>query len=158
MAEKRILVGNVYDDFKVGQVFKHHWGRTIFESDNMLFTTLTLTHNPMYFNKHYAKRFGHDNVVVNPALAFHVTLGLTVEDLSEAGSGPFLGVDNLMFRRPVYPGDTLYAESIVIDKRESKSRPEFGIVSWKTVAKNQNGDIVLEYERRNLIIKKRIGT
>lgn len=156
MTVKKILPGNSYDDFEVGQVFKHHWGRTISESDNILFSSLTMAYNPLYFNKEYAKQFGHDNVVVNPLFVFKVILGLSVEDLSEAG-GPFLGVDNLLFHLPVYPGDTVYSESTVIDKRESKSRPEFGIVSWKTVGKNQKGDIVLEYERRNLVSKKGLG-
>lgn len=154
MTTKKILVGNLYEDFEVGQVFKHHWGRTISEAENLIFTSLTMTYNPMYFNKEYAKRFGHNNMVVNPLIVFNVVLGLSVEDLSEVG-GPFLGVDKLIFHRPVYPGDTLYAESTVIDKRESKSRPEYGIVSWKTVGKNQKGDIVVEYERRNLSSKKR---
>lgn len=154
MTTKEISVGNLYEDFVVGQVFKHHWGRTISEAENLIFTSLTMTYNPMYFNKEYAKRFGHNNMVVNPLIVFNVVLGLSVEDLSEVG-GPFLGVDKLIFHRPVYPGDTLYAESTVIDKRESKSRPEYGIVSWKTVGKNQKGDIVVEYERRNLSSKKR---
>jgi len=154
MTTKKISVENSYEKFEVGQVFKHHWGRTIAESDNVLFTTLTMTFNPMYFNKEYAKRFAHDSVVVNPLLVFDVILGLSVEDLSEGG-GPFLSVDNLTFHKPVYPGDTLYAESAVIDKRESKSRPDYGIVGWKTVGKNQKGDIVLEYERRNLVPRRK---
>ena len=153
MAEEKILRGNLYNHFEVGQVFKHHWGRTLVNSDNILFTTLTMNFNPMYFNKEYAKRFGHKDMVINALLVFKVILGLSVEDLSEIG-GPFLGVDNLFFRKPVYPGDTLYAESTVIDKRVTKSRPDFGIVTWKTVGKNERGEVVIEYERRNLVSKK----
>lgn len=150
MAEIRVRRGHVYDDFEAGQVFKHHWGRTLVESDNILFTTLTLNFNPLYFNREYAKRLGHPDMVINPLLVFKVILGLSVEDLSEIG-GPFLGVDKMIFHRPVYPGDTLYSESTVIDKRTSKSRPDFGIVSWKTIGKNQKGEVVIGYERRNLV-------
>ncbi len=153
MAEKRLRRGHLYNDFDLGQVFRHHWGRTIFESDNILFTTLTMNYNPLYFNREYAKRFGHKDIVVNPILVFKFVLGLSVEDLSEIG-GPFLGVDNLQFLKPVYPGDTIYAQSEVIDKRESTSRPNFGIVSWHTIGKNQNGELVIEYDRRNLVGKK----
>lgn len=150
MAEIRVRRGHVFDEFEVGQVFKHHWGRTLVESDNILFTTLTLNFNPLYFNREYAQRFGHPDMVVNPLLVFKMILGLSVEDLSEIG-GPFLGVDKMTFHRPVYPGDTLYAESTVIDKRTSKSRPEFGIVGWHTVGKNQKGETVIDFERRNLV-------
>ncbi len=156
MAIKKKTIGNVYGDFEVGQLFKHHWGRTITQTDNVLLTTLTMNFNPLYFNKEYAKRFGHKDTVINPMLVFHIALGLTVEDLSEAGRGPFLGVDNVVFHKSVYPDDTIYAESKVIDKRESKSRPEFGIVAWETAARNQNSELVLEFVRRNLIAKERL--
>ena len=153
MAEKKIVRGNLYHDFEVGHVFKHHWGRTVVNSDNIMFTTLTMNFNPLYFNREYAQRFGHRDMVVNPLLVFKFILGLSVEDLSEIG-GPFLGVDNLRFLTAVYPGDTLYAESTVIDKRISEKRPDFGIVAWKTIGKNQRGEVVIEYERRNLISVK----
>ena len=153
MTDKVVKIGNLYDDFEVGQVFRHHWGRTITETDNTLYTTLTMHFNPLYFNREYAERFGHKNVVINPMLVFHTVLGISVEDLSEAGRGPFLGVDDVRFLRPVYPGDTLYAASKVIDKRESNSRPEFGIVTWDTVGLRSDGDEVIRLTRRNLISK-----
>jgi len=155
MVEKKIQRGNLYDRFEVGQVFKHHWGRTLVNSDNILFTTLTMNFNPMYFNREYAKRFGHKDMVINPYMVFKLVLGLSVEDLSEIG-GPFLGLDNMNFLKPVYPGDTIYAESTVIDKRKSEKRPDFGIVTWKTTGKNQNGEVVIEFERRNLVAVKRM--
>ena len=155
MTEIKVELGNLYDDFVVGQVFKHHWGRTITQADNVLFTTLTMHYNPLYFNKEYAKRFGYKDTVINPMLVFHTVLGLTVEDLSEAARGPFLGVENVEFKGVLYPGDTLYAQSKTIDKRESKSRPEFGIVTWQTVGLNQNNEVVLQYTRSNLVSKER---
>ena len=101
--------GNRYEDFEPGRVFEHHWGRTITESESTLFSTLTLHFNPHYFNAAYARAHGHPGVVANPMLVFTTVFGLSVEDLSEGG-GPFLGVDELTFHQPVYPGDTLRAE------------------------------------------------
>jgi acyl dehydratase len=144
--------GNRYDDFSVGQEFVHHWGRTLSESDNTLFTTLTLSYNPLYFNLPFAEAHGHAGIVVNPMLVFLTVFGLSVEDLSEAG-GLFLGVDDLTFRATVYPGDTLTARSTVVDKRESSSRPESGIVTWHTHGYNQRGEEVIDFHRTNLVAK-----
>lgn len=148
--------GNQYEDFSVGQVFEHHWGRTIEAGDNTLFSTLTLSYNPLYFNSEYAKAGGHPGMVVNPMLVFLTVFGLTVEDLSEAG-GPFLGVEKLTFHRPVYPGDTLTARSTVVEMRESESRPESGIVTWHTEGWNQQDELVIDFRRTNLVAKRRAG-
>lgn len=145
--------GHQYEDFAVNQVFNHHWGRTINEGDNSLFSSLTLSYNPLYFNAEYARALGHDGLVVNPMLVFLTVFGLTVEDLSEAG-GLFLGVERLTFHRPVYPGDTLTATSDVIEMRESQSRPGDGIVTWHTRGFNSNGDEVIEFRRTNLVAKR----
>lgn len=152
-ARKRVEKINYFEDFEVGQEFEHHWGRTITEGDNSLFTTLTINANPMYFNADYAEDLGHDGVVANHLLAFNIIFGMSVQDLSEAG-GAFLGIDNLKFHEDVYPGETLYADSEVISKRESDSRPHQGIVHWKTTGTRHNGDLVLEFERKNLINKR----
>jgi itaconyl-CoA hydratase len=146
--------GHAYEDFAEGQVFQHHWGRTINDGDNSLFSALTLHFNPLYFNAEYANAHGHRSIVVNPLLVFNVVLGLTVEDLSEGG-GAFLGVDELKYHATVYPGDTLTASSAVLACRESKSQPDRGIVSWHTQAHNQRGELVLEFRRANFKIKRR---
>lgn len=145
--------GNKFEDFAVGQVFEHHWGRTINEGDNSLFSSLTLSYNPHYFNAEFAKAHGHPGIVVNPLLVFLTAFGLSVEDLSEAG-GLFLGVDALTYHQPVYPGDTLTARSTVTDTRESGSRPDHGIVTWRTEGFNQHGECVIDFRRTNLIIKR----
>lgn len=145
--------GNYFEDFTVGQVFDHHWGRTLNEGDNSLFSTLTLHFNPLYFNAEYAKAHGHPGVVVNPLLVFNVVLGLTVEDLSEGG-GAFLGVEALTYHAPVYAGDTLTVRSTVVDCRESRSQPDRGIVAWHTEGYNQHGALVIDYRRANLKIKR----
>ena len=146
--------GHSFDEFEVGHVFEHHWGRTINAGDNSLFTTVTMHFNPLYTDAEYARALGHPDVLVNPMLVLSTAVGLSVEDLSEGG-GPFLGVDQATFHRPVHPGDTLTALSTVVGKRESGSRPEFGIVTWRTEARNQRGELVLDYQRSNLVAKRR---
>ena len=150
---KRWPKGHRFEDFAVGQVFEHHWGRTINEGDNSLFSALTLSYNPHYFNAEYAQAHGHPGIVVNPLLVFLTTFGLSVQDLSEAG-GLFLGVDDLTYHTPVYPGDTLTARSTVTETRESESRPENGIVTWHTEGYNQRGERVIDFHRTNFVAKR----
>jgi acyl dehydratase len=153
METKRIARGHFYEDFEQGREFDHHWGRTLTANDGILFSNLTMNYNPIYFNEQYARHLGYKAIVINPLLVFTTALGLTVEDLSEGG-GPFLGVDDLVFHQPVYSGDTIYARSVVLSRRESASRPGWGIVEWRTKAVNQNDEVVLEYRRRNLSRKR----
>ena len=145
--------GNIYEDFHQGQVFEHHWGRTITQAENALFSTLTLHFNPHYFNAVHAKAHGHDDVLLNPLLIFNTVFGLSVEDLSEAGMGPFLGVNELSFHKPVLAGATLTARSTVIAKRETASRPDFGIVTWHTEGFADGRGRVIDFKRSNLIRK-----
>lgn len=153
MTVKRIEHGCLYEDFTEGRVFEHHWGRTFTDHDGILYSAFTMNYNPAYTNAEYARGLGYQSIVINPLLVWTTALGLSVEDLSEAG-GPFLGVDDLRFHRPVYGGDTIYARSTVMSRRESASRPGWGIVEWKTTAVNQRGELVLEYRRRNLARKR----
>jgi itaconyl-CoA hydratase len=150
--ERAVLLdkGNKYEDFEEGQVFKHHWGRTLNSGDNSLFTTLTLHFNPLYFNAEYAKSLGHDKIPVCPLLVFNTVLGLSVEDLSEAG-GPFLGINDCVYGETFYEGDTLSAESTVVSKRITSKDPNRGVVTWKTVGFNQRGEQVVEFLRSNLV-------
>lgn len=144
--------GNLFEAFTVGQVFEHHWGKTVTAGDNSLFCAITHAYNPIYLNVEHARAEGHTDVVVNPMLVLCIAVGLSVEDLSEAG-GPFLGIDNLTFHRAVYPDDTLTARSTVIEARASRSRPTTGIVTWHTEAHNQRSELVLDYRRTNLVAK-----
>ena len=148
-----IEVGHSYEDFEVGQEFFHHWGRTLNSGDNSLFTTLTLHYNPMYFNAPYARAHGHERLPVNPLLVFNTVLGLSVEDLSERG-GPFLGISGCRYHTLVYEGDTVYAISKVLAKRESEKRPNSGIVTWGTRGYNQDDVLVIEFSRTNLVGKR----
>jgi itaconyl-CoA hydratase len=142
--------GNRYEDFEVGRQFEHHWGRTVIAADNALFSTLTLHYNPQYTNEVFARTNGYATTPVNPLLVFNTVFGLSVEDLSEGG-GPFLGVDELVYGQTVYPGDTLYANSLVVAKRLASNRPGFGIVTWHTIGTNQRAEQVISYKRSNLV-------
>lgn len=149
--------GNSFEAFEVGRAFEHHWGRTITAGDNALFTAVTHSYNPMYLNAEYARERGHPDVVVNPLLVLCVVVGLSVEDLSEAG-GPFLGITDVRFLQPVYAGDTLSARSTVVDARGSESRPANGIVTWRSEGRNQRSERVVEYQRTNLVARARRQT
>ena len=145
--------GRLFEDFEVGMQFRHHWGRTVSESDTLLFSTLTLAFNPLYFNRDYARAHGHPDIVVNPHLLFNVVLGLSVEDLSEIG-GPFLGVYDLVYHGPVYPGTTLRAESETTEVRVSDSNPANGIVTWSSRGIDSDGDTVVSFRRSNLVRRR----
>ena len=142
--------GHQFEDFTEGQVFQHHWGRTITDGDNAWFTTQTLSFNPLYFNEPYARIHGHDRMVVNPLLVFNTAFGLSVEDLSEGG-GLFLGVDECEFLKHVHVGDTITAQSTVVSKRISKSNKAAGIVTWLTEGYNQGGEKVIQFKRTNFV-------
>ena len=120
------------------------------ESDTLLFTTLTLSFNPLYSNRVFAQAHGHPDIVVNPLLVFNVVLGMSVEDNSEIG-GPFVGVGKLTHHQPVYPGDTLVARSTTAAARLSASNPANGIVTWWTEGFNQRDELVIDFERSNLV-------
>ncbi len=153
MATLRPTRGRFYEDFVVGGVHRHHWGRTLTEGECALFTTWTMNANPLYFNREYARAHGHPGCPVNPMLVLNVVFGLSVEDLSEQAVA-HLGYWNVRFGAPVYPGDTLVSTSVVLGKRESESRNDRGIVHVRTEGLNQNGVRVIEYERK-ILVKKR---
>jgi acyl dehydratase len=145
--------GRLFEDFHVGQHFDHHWGRTLTESDTLLFSTLTLSFNPLYYNRDYARVHGHRDIVVNPQLLFNTILGLSVEDCSEIG-GPFLGVFDLTYHRQVYPGITVRAISDTIEARVSDSNPANGIVTWATKGVDGDGETVVSFRRSNLVRRR----
>jgi acyl dehydratase len=149
MSTKRIARGCLYEDFEVGQSFAHHWGKTFTAHDGSWYSTMTMQYNPLYHDQTYARELGYESIPIHPLFVFTTALGLSVEDLTEAG-GPFLGVDDLTFHRTVYAGDTIRAHSVVLERRTSASRPGWGIVEWRTSAENQTGEPVLEFRRRNL--------
>jgi len=145
-----MIKGNKYDDFTLDQELIHHWGRTLTQADNVAFSTAMCAWLPLFLNVEYARTQGHPHEVVNPMLVLCTAVGLSVEDLSDSG-GPFLGIDECVFHRPVYGGDTISARSRVVRKRTSTSKPGVGIVTWRTTASNQHGEVVVEFVRTNLV-------
>ena len=155
MAVRKIERGHYFEDFKVGQVFKHHWGRTIPEGDNSFFSSVTMNFNPIYFNREYAQSLGYKNVVVNHMLVMNVVFGLSAEDLAERAIA-HLGCEKMKWYETVYPGDTIRSESLVLSKDDT-AQPDRGIVNFRTSGYNQRGEKVLECERPVLIRKRAPG-
>jgi acyl dehydratase len=145
-----------FEDFALGRVFDHAWGRTMNEAETVEFSTMTLHFNRIYFDRPYARGLGFRDIVVNPLLVYNTVMGLSVNDLTE-GRGPFLGMQNLRYGVPVFPGDTLTASSEVVARRESDSRPGWGIVTWHSTGRNQDGEVVVDYQRTNLSRKNPNG-
>jgi itaconyl-CoA hydratase len=144
--------GRFFEDFQVGDIYRSRLGRTITETDNIQFTMITNNTNQIHFNTDYASRTEFKKPLVNSALTLSVVAGLGVSDLSENGFA--LGWDYIKLPHPVFPGDTLYSESEVISVRESKSRPAQGVVKVRTRGLNQDGVVVIEYERSIMVWKK----
>ena len=144
--------GRYFDDFEVGDVYRCRYGRTVTEADNIQFTLLTNNTNQIHFNRHYGEKTEFGSTLVNSALTLAIVAGMGVPDVSENGFA--LGWDEIVLPNPLFAGDTLYSESEVVEKRESKSRPTQGIVKVETRGYNQNGDLVISY-RRSVMVWKR---
>src|SRR5580692_9111233 len=124
--------GRYYDDFEIGDIYEHRPGRTISETDNTWFTLLTMNTHPLHFDQAYAARSEFGRPLVNSCLTLSVVVGMSVSDVSYQAIGN-LGWDDIRLTAPVFVGDTLYAESKVLSKRESESRPTQGIVTVRTL-------------------------
>ena len=148
--------GRYFEDFTIGDVIQHPLGRTLTDTDNVWFTLLTMNTNELHFNTDFASRTEHGREIVNSGLTVAMVLGLSVSDISQNAIAN-LGWDEIRLTAPVFVGDTLYAESIVTDLRESKSRPHAGIVSCFTRGLNQDGVEVLTYRRSVMVFKQAAG-
>jgi itaconyl-CoA hydratase len=146
------VLGRFFEDFEIGDVYQHPFGRTITETDNTWFTLLTCNTNQMHFNAHLSQQnpVTKGKIIVVSGFTVGLVLGLTVLDMSQNAVAN-LGFNNVKLKHPVYVGDTIYAESICTDKRQSGSRPDMGIVSMVTRALNQDGDEVMAYDRSVMI-------
>ena len=149
----RETFGRYYEDFKVGEIYEHRPGRTISETDNTWFTLLTMNTHPMHFDAEYAKASEFGKCIVCSPLTVALMVGMSVTDVSQKAIAN-LGWTDIKLTHPVFAGDTLYAESEVMDKRESSSRPGAGIVTVKTIGLNQNGKVVGTFNRTMLIAKR----
>ena len=145
--------GRYYEDFEVGHIYEHRPAKTVTEYDNHLFTLLTLNTHPMHFDAEFAKASEFKrNLVVSP-YTLALLIGMSVTDCSQKAVAN-LGMDEVKFTAPVFAGDTIYGESEVLAKRESKSRPGDGIVTILTRGFNQDGTMVCTFRRNMLIPQK----
>ena len=144
--------GRFFEDFEVGDVYRARIGRTITQADNTWMTLLTNNTNQIHFNERYAALTEFRKPLVNSLVTIAVVAGLGVADTSENGFA--LGWDAITLPNPVFAGDTLYSESTVLEKRESKSRPQWGIVKFRTRGIKQDGTVVLEYARSVMVWKR----
>jgi len=146
-------MGRYYEDFAVGDTYKHWPGRTITAADNTWFTLLTMNQHPIHFDEEYAKRTEFGKPLVNSTLTLAIVVGMSVQDVSRNAVAN-LGWTDIAMPAPVFNGDTLYAESAVLEKRESKSRPTQGIVTVATRAWKQDGTTVMTFKRSVLVPKR----
>jgi itaconyl-CoA hydratase len=144
--------GRHYEDFKVGDVYEHRPGRTITQADNIWFTLLTMNTHPMHFDEEYAKASEFGQCIVCSPFTVALMVGMSVSDVSQKAIAN-LGWSDIKLTHPLFAGDTLYAESEVLEKRESASRPNAGLVTVSTTGKNQDGVVVCTFTRTMLIAK-----
>ncbi|GAA0486039.1 MAG: MaoC family dehydratase [Parasphingorhabdus sp.] len=152
----RETFGRYFEDFEVGHIYEHRPGRTITDTDNVHFTLLTMNTHPAHFDYEFAKKTEFEKPLVCSPLTVALMVGMSVSDTSQKAVAN-LGWDKIRLTHPLFPGDTLYAESEVLEKRESSSRPEQGIVTIKTIGKNQDDKVVCTFERTMLIWKRGFG-
>jgi itaconyl-CoA hydratase len=152
----RETFGRFFEEFEVGHVYEHRPGRTITDADNVWFTLLTMNTHPAHFDYEYAKKTEFGKPLVCSPFTVALLVGMSVSDVSQKAVAN-LGWDDIKLTHPLFPGDTLYAESEVLGKRESRSRPEQGIVTVKTSGRNQHGDVVCTFVRHVLIWKRGHG-
>lgn len=150
---KQSVLGLYFEDFIVGEEIKHSLSKTIFESDNNLFSLLTMNHHPVHTNLDYAQKNQHGKILVVGTLVFSIVVGMTVPDISGKAIAN-LGYEDIKHLAPVFLNDTIYAKTIILSKRESKSKNDRGIVYVETIGYNQNNEEVISF-RRNVLIKKR---
>lgn len=146
------MAGKYFDELEEGMKFKHG-GRTVTEMDNVLFSALTMNTQPLHVNEDFASKTEFGQRLVNGLFTLGLVVGLTVPGLTEGTIVANLGYDKVVHPNPVFHGDTVYAESEIIELRESKSRPDVGIVRIKCWGRKPDGTIVVEFERTAMFLK-----
>ena len=145
--------GRYFEDFNVGDTYEHRPGRTVTQQDNIWFTLLTMNTHPLHFDEEYGKASEFGRCVVCSPLTVALLVGMSVSDVSQKAIAN-MGWRDIKMTAPVFAGDTLYAESQVVDKRESKSRPTAGLVTVSTAGHNQDRKVVCTFERTILVAKR----
>ncbi|MEX0801591.1 MAG: MaoC family dehydratase [Dehalococcoidia bacterium] len=145
--------GRYFEEFNVGDVYQHWPGRTITESDDILFCMLTMNHHPLHIDANYAKDSDYGQQVVVGNLVVDIAFGQSVPDVSGKALAN-LGFERIEFLAPTFHGDTIYSESEVLEVKESSKRPDRGVVTVETRAKNQDGKVVMKFKRSVMIAKR----
>jgi acyl dehydratase len=148
------MAGLYFEQFEVGQRFDHAWTRTVTETDNVLFSSLTMNVQPLHLDAHFAARTEFGKPLVNSIFTLGLMVGMTVNDTTLGTTIGNLGMTEVKFPKPVFCGDTLRARTVVISKRESKSRPDAGIVDFEHTALNQKDEIVAICKRSAFMRKR----
>ena len=145
-------MSRTFEDYAVGTVFKHPFGRTVTDTDNIWFTNITMNMNPVHFDSHYASQTEFKKPLVNSCFTLALVTGLSVADVDHAYAN--LGWDEVRLPAPVFEGDTLYAQSEVLEARSSGSRPQLGIVKLRTTGFKQDGTVVITFLRTVMVYKR----
>ncbi len=148
------MPGKFFEDLEVGARFRHATGRTVTETDNTLFCALTMNTQPLHINADFAAQTQFGQRIVNGLYTLALVVGLSVAELSEGTIVANLGYDKVVHPNPVFHGDTLYAETEVLDKRESASKPDRGVVRLRQVGRKADGTVVVELERTAMFLKR----
>ncbi|HZW03919.1 MAG TPA: MaoC family dehydratase [Anaerolineaceae bacterium] len=148
------MPGKFFEDLEVGQRIHHANGRTVTEMDNTLFCALTMNTQPLHLNADFAAQTQFGQRIVNGIFTMGLVVGLTVAELTEGTVVANLGYDRVVHPNPVFHGDTIYVETDVLEKRESKSHPDRGIVRLKHTGRKPDGTVVVELERTVMFLKK----
>ncbi|MDP6041503.1 MAG: MaoC family dehydratase [Candidatus Latescibacteria bacterium] len=145
--------GRYYEDFEAGDIYRSRFGRTVTELDNSMFTHLTLNTNPLHFDARLTEQTKWKQILVNSTFTLALVVGMSVPDVSENAMAN-LGWEEVKLPNPVFVGDTIYCETEVLSKRESKSYPEAGIVRVRSRGINQDGKVVIDFKRSVMVYKK----
>ena len=148
------MPGKYFEELEVGAIIKHRLGRTVTETDNVLFSSLTMNPQPLHLDEEFARKTQFGRRIVNGIFTLGLAVGLTVSELTEGTLVANLSYETVKHPHPMFHGDTLYVETEILSKRESQSKPDRGIVRFRHVGRNQENIIVIEFERTVLMLKR----
>ena len=151
--DMKATFGKYFEDYIKGDIYKHWPGKTITEGDNNLFTLLIMNHNPLHIDKKYCEGTEYGQILVVGTLVFSLVAGMSISDISGKAIAN-LDYENITHDGPVFIGDTIYAESEILETHESRSKSDRCIIYVETKAFNQNGEKVLTFRRHALIMRK----
>lgn len=151
------MAGKYFEELEVGAVFDHQPGRTVTETDNLLFSVMSMNQQPLHVDAEFAKSSQFGQILVNSMFTLATVIGLSVGETTLGTTVGNLGFEETRFPNPVFIGDTIYSRTVVKDRRESKSRPEWGIVTFEHQGLNQRGEIVCTCVRKGMMLKKPVA-